>query len=237
MINICEQYALEHDVIFNGKKSKLLLYDSKNPKLDIRVNNQTVPIVKSAVHLGHLISSDDKYSLINDGIKNFNVSFNRFLSDFSSLHSIVKNKLFQQYCSTMYGSQLWPLWNNNMERICIQWRNALRRIWRLPRNSHTDIVHLVSDKEPLHISLAMRFIKFYRSLLTSICLVTNKLLYEHKSILSKNVKYVCNNFNLTVEEIISQPLSSIRHKCNTLWFNNIDNSTICLVHELFMNYT
>ena len=28
MINICEQYALEHDVIFNGKKSKLLLYDS-----------------------------------------------------------------------------------------------------------------------------------------------------------------------------------------------------------------
>ena len=76
----------------------------------------------------------------------------------------------------------------------------------------------------------MRFIKFYRSLLTSdnstICLVTNKLLYEHKSILSKNVKYVCNNFNLTVEEIISQPLSSIRHKCNTLWFNNISNTYV-----------
>ena len=62
---------------------------------------------------------------------------------------LLKINCFSKYCSTMYGSQLWPLWNNNMERICIQWRNALRGIWRLPRNSHTDIVHLVSDKEPV----------------------------------------------------------------------------------------
>ena len=73
---------------------------------------------------------------------------------------------------------------------------------------------------------AMGFIKFYRSLLTSdnstICLVTNTLLYEHKSTLSKNVKYVSNNFNLTVGKL-SVTLCRL---CNRLWFNNILNKYV-----------
>ena len=128
------------------------------------------------------------------------------------------------------NSNLNNLWHNNMERICIQWRNALGRRWILPRNSHIDTAHLVSDREPMHISLAIRFINFYRPILlpdnSTICLVTNKLLYEHKSSLSKNLKYLSNHFNLTVGEIICQTLSSIRHTCNRLWFNNILNKYV-----------
>ena len=70
------------------------------------MNGQKVPIVDHAVHLGHMLSSTDKLSMVNDGITKFNVSVNRLLSEFGSLHSGVKNKLFQQYCCCMYGAQL-----------------------------------------------------------------------------------------------------------------------------------
>ena len=65
---------------------------------------------------------------MTDGIKKFNCSVNRFMSEFGSLQTVVKNKLFHQYCCALYGSQLWPLWHDSVNKMCIQWRNALRKV-------------------------------------------------------------------------------------------------------------
>ena len=53
----------------------------------------------------------NKYEMVFDGIKKFNGSVNRFMSEFGSLQTVVKSKLFHQYCCALYGSQLWPLWH------------------------------------------------------------------------------------------------------------------------------
>ena len=53
MLKICESYAAEHDLIFNGAKSKLLIFNpqkvyERDPKLEL--NGELIPNVKSAVH-------------------------------------------------------------------------------------------------------------------------------------------------------------------------------------------
>ena len=41
----------------------------------------------------------------------------------------------------IYGSQLWPLWHDSVNKVCIQWRNALRKVWKLPYGSHKNTIN------------------------------------------------------------------------------------------------
>ena len=81
------------------------------------VNGEKVVLCTKAHYLGILLNTEDKYDAVEDGILNFNISFNRFLSNFNTCCASVKNKLFQQYCCSYYGSQLWPLSNNKFDKV------------------------------------------------------------------------------------------------------------------------
>ena len=89
------------------------------------------------------------------------------MSEFGSLQIVVKNKLFHQYCYTLYGSQLGPLWHDSVNKMCIQWRNALRKVWKLPYGSHGVLISLLAECIPLDVALVYRFIMFYRTVALS----------------------------------------------------------------------
>ena len=67
--------------------------------------------------MGNVLGIADKYKMVFDGIKKINCSVNRFMSEFRSLQTVVKNKLFHQYCRALYGCQLWPLWHDSVSRM------------------------------------------------------------------------------------------------------------------------
>jgi hypothetical protein len=169
IVKICEQYAEQHDVVFNGPKSKLLIYSGSVNDLQVTINvgNQPVPVCDAAKHVGHTVCVSNQFKLVNGGTDNFNSNVNMFMSQFGSLQSIVKNKLFSQYCCTFYGSQICPPWHDSVSNICIQWHNAMCSVWRFPCVTHCDIIPLVVDSIPLELSLVFRFLKSYRSLLAS----------------------------------------------------------------------
>ena len=164
MIRICEAYATENDLIFNGNKSKLLICGTVAESVPkFYVNEKEVPVCNTAIHLGNLISNN-MYDTIDYGIGKFNSSFNYFISSFGKCQSSVKNKLFTQYCTSFYGSQIWPIYKKDIiKKISIRWRMALKRIWNVPVNTHCDILPLISSQFPLEIQLKCRFLKFYRS--------------------------------------------------------------------------
>ena len=59
----CEQYASEYDILFNECKSKLLFFKGRCcnvSTLSIVVCGQLVEMSDTAVHLGHIITSNDK---------------------------------------------------------------------------------------------------------------------------------------------------------------------------------
>ena len=94
LIKICERYAMDHDILFNGNKSKLLVFGSTtNIPPCIYVNGIEVPVGDNAMHLGNFVSNNVS-DCVDHGIGKFNSSFNYFMSSFGKCQSSVKNKLF-----------------------------------------------------------------------------------------------------------------------------------------------
>ena len=150
------------------EKSNFSVFGSTtNIQPSIYVNGTKVPVCESTMHLGNFVSSNIS-DCVDYGIGKFNSSFNYFMSSFGKCQGSVKNKLFIQFCSSFYGSQIWPLYKNDlMRKISVNWRNALRRIWSVPTNTHCDILPLLASQSPIDIQLKCRFLKFYRSLSNS----------------------------------------------------------------------
>ena len=83
------------------------------------MNNEIVPRCKTALHLGHLLDTEKtNMSLVEDAIKKFNISAHCLMSRFGNCNGTTKNKLFHQYCSAMYGSQLWDLTSVSVKKMC-----------------------------------------------------------------------------------------------------------------------
>ena len=161
IIKICEDYANDHSILFNGKKSKYLVFGNYfyNPRLF--VNNEVVPKSDSAVHLGHLLhTKDTNNALIKDAITAFHKSFHSFMSRFGGCNISTKNRLFHQYCRSMYGSQLWLLTSQGTDNMCTQWRMAQRQVLLAPSTTHYDIIPLIAENVPLDCLLDCNFLIF-----------------------------------------------------------------------------
>ena len=66
LVSVCEKYASEFDMLFNGSESKLLLFKRRfsiGMESGIMVNGAIVNISDNAVHLLHTISSSDRENI------------------------------------------------------------------------------------------------------------------------------------------------------------------------------
>ena len=101
MSSICEQYASEYDILFNGSKSKLLFFKGRCcnvSTLGIVVCGQLFEMSDTAVHLGHTITSNDRDNITKSAKSSFWKSFNILIAEFGKLSPFVISKLFNQYC-------------------------------------------------------------------------------------------------------------------------------------------
>ncbi len=74
LISICEKYAEEYDIKFNGTKSKYMVYKGRHSVVyheDVYVNGEKVEQVTTADHLGHTLSTTDKTNTITAAISSF----------------------------------------------------------------------------------------------------------------------------------------------------------------------
>jgi len=116
----CDNFACEYDVVFNADKSKLLICrSSKQCKVvrDIKgrpfhIRGRDIEQVDSFSHLGHIITSDfSDTEDIRYRRNRFVGQVNNNVFSFSKLKYNVKLKLFNTYCSSMCGCELWSLSN------------------------------------------------------------------------------------------------------------------------------
>ena len=146
MITVCEQYAAEFDIAFNGSKSKLLVFKCSGYlrdapreyiagrcyRRDIRVNGRKVEEVTGEPHLGHfLATSNSADEIVDEGVKKFWGLYNSFRTKFGRLPSYLKGYLQGVFCSSFYGCVLWELGSSSIDRACVAWRKALRWTWSL----------------------------------------------------------------------------------------------------------
>ena len=81
----------------------------------------------------------------------------------SKLNASVRYKLFQSYCMSIYGCELWSLTNDKIDDLCISWRRSLRRIFGLPYDTHCYILPLLGQYLPLFDEICSRSLSFIKT--------------------------------------------------------------------------
>ena len=90
-------------------------------------------------------------------------SVNKLLGSYGKIQSNVLCKLFQIYCCSFYGSELWCCNSYGFNRCVTEWNKAMRRILRIPYRSHRWLLAQLGQQkhimEHLHVKL-LRYLTY-----------------------------------------------------------------------------
>ena len=218
MVDVCEQYGKEHNLVFstdaNPSKSKTkCVYFCGSNKRDyppaIMLDKEALPWVEKVEHLGHILQQN----------LSMDADANRARGSFMSKASDIRDNLYfahpdqkihaiQLYCCNGYGSMLWDLKSSYAESYFKAWNVQARLAWRVPRETHTNLVEgfLCKDYYSLRKQILSRFSGFARGLSESpskeirfmFCLIKG----DQRSVTAQNITYLnylckCNALNET----------------------------------------
>ena len=184
MLNICEQYAIDHSMLFstdnNPKKSKTkcMFFSSHRTSDEVTpvcLNGNILPWVDSAKHLGNYLST--KISLATRSPdSNHDLTCKRGIL-FDSVHQIEQQfgychptlvmKLIGIYSTSLYGSPLWELYSPAYQKLIRSWNTVTKMSWNLPYSTHTRLLEPLSPIPYLGSILESRYLGFLESLSNS----------------------------------------------------------------------
>ena len=154
MLNVCEEYALSHDILFNSLKTKYMFFSRNSLNLNpppIYVMNNRIECVNECVLLGIHISNDFSDKNVFHTVHKFNRKCNELRYDFKLLPSDVKSQLFSTFCLDAYGSQHFD--SKMIEPYYVSWRKMVRLLWNLPRTTHCYFLSTINSSLPMDIAL------------------------------------------------------------------------------------
>ena len=119
-------------------------------------------------HLGHILTSNlnDRSDIIRV-VKDLNRKANSLLYVFRAVDPFVKNFLLKSYCLSLYGCGLWSLSSSSIKILEVSLNKLLRKLWCLPRTSHSSIVHCISQIDTISAFIFNRSHSLLSSSLTS----------------------------------------------------------------------
>ena len=155
---------------------------------------------------------------------------NYVMCKFGICSSDIRNFLFHTYCTSYYGSPLWSLSQEYINKFYCAWRKCMEfiksKVWNLPNQTHCVFLkHLYGDVN-IDMQLLRRFASFYycamhsKNQIVSLCARCQLL-----SIVASNRKYLLyqlNNSGSTFE----QSMNKLKNKLNSL--NTFDNEICCI---------
>ena len=90
------------------------------------------------------------------------------LADFSFTDSNTLSRLFNTYCTNIYGSPLWKHFDRKLlEPFYIAWRKCIRRVWKIPFTSHNVLLPYIHNTIAFNVILEKRCIKLLWTLFNS----------------------------------------------------------------------
>ena len=251
MLSVCDNYAADYSILFNASKSKCLVILPHNRRFlhdqlrncTFYVGNNPIDYVDSFEHLGHVITNQlsDNADILKRR-NDFVGQVNNVLCFFNKLNPGVKYKLFQSYCMSIYGCELWLLSNDKINDFCVVWRKSLRRIWGLPHNTHCYLLPMLSWCLPLFDEICRRSLNFINACTrNSSSLVRAVANYgiqygRHNSFLGHNALLCAGRYNYRIGDFSSGKVN-IQCVVNNYVNSLVDGTqirTACFVHELVL---
>ena len=190
-----------------------------------------IPTVPCEKHLGNLIGRNILGKVIEESTNKLYQNTNLLLSQFSHCGVDTRYKLFKSYCMAVYGSQLWDFASKVTERFYVAWRKCVRRLLKIPHNTHSRYLHIMCNDFPVDLQLHTRFVNFIKScrnskcdLVRLCCMLATK---GSKSSVSNSWRHICTKWNTDNDVSIRElKMLSAANVCVE------DNITAALIHDL-----
>ena len=118
----------------------------------------------------------------------------------------MRSSLFFKYCTAFYGSQFLPVYDINiMNNLYVAWRTAIKKVWRVPWTTHSNILPILAGVMPPNLNFDKRAIKFSNQLLKSknktVNMITGMAIHGSHSVLGQNIKYLSYKYKLNINEV------------------------------------
>ena len=180
MLNICVKFADQHHLSFNADKTQFIKFSkTSHPATSTPCFiflGKPLSLSNAINHLGHILThnlSDDEDIIAIS--KDMCRKANHLLHIFSCCDPSVKTQLFSSFCLSLYGAALWRVSCPQLRALEVSFNNILRKIWSLPRQSHTGIVHSVAGLQSIYNIVLNRSRKLIASATKSICTLLSEL--------------------------------------------------------------
>ena len=152
------------------------------------------------------------------------------MAEFGKLSPFVssRSKLFNQYCCSFYGFPLWSISGAAVQALCVDWRKALRSMWRLNPRTHCGLITALSSQIPLIVSLKKRFAKFINrcfssdntTLLFISCVAINNPCFRtginYRDLLNYHGIFIIVNSNNVIQSEWSKKIIPLHNDVKTL---------------------
>ena len=110
------------------------------------------------------------------------------------------------YCSAYYGSPLWKLDSNSLQKLSVAWRKCVRRVLNVHYTTHSRYLPLIINKPDISTELMCRFNTFWSSCVYSPNKYVNfvsRMVNSSRSNVSDNIKVLLSYLNKEYDEYVS----------------------------------
>ena len=226
MIKICEAYAAEYYIKYNGSKSKLMVFDKRPGSVcpDVYINNEKLDVVNEFKYLGHIMYDDRLNPMMDYVQKDFITKANTCLTDFGAISSPIKHSLIEKYCYSFYGVNLCNFDSPRFNILCTEWRKVMRRVWGIPPRTHCNLITHIAECTPPEVFLYQRYAGFYFSgILSSNCIVSslfhNSLFYPTR--LGNNIRCILEKVNCCFSNIRNLSVTILKKRILQQWGSSV----------------
>jgi hypothetical protein len=139
MLKVCEAYATDHGLKYNGSKSQYMVFETDRKKTaelpPVHLNGTLLERVGCFKYLGHIVAVDLKDDLdLERERRALSVRANMIARRFAGCSIEVKATLFKAFCTSLYTCSLWAQYTQRAYgALRVQYNNAFRVLMGLPR--------------------------------------------------------------------------------------------------------
>ena len=137
MLDVCLNFSICNDIIFNPVKSVCIAFQPKKSKLfcpNVTLDNNVLEYIGRTKYLGFMFNSNgqDDEDMLRQ-MRNLYIRSNKLLRTFHYCSSDVKLELFKSYCTSFYCCYLWTAYKKStFDRLRVAFNNAYRRVLSQP---------------------------------------------------------------------------------------------------------
>ena len=177
MINVCESYAIEHNLEFSTdpvptkSKSKCIYFCGRLSRViypdPLELAGKKLPWVLSADHLGHTLSQKTNME------KDCQRARAKFIAKSTEVREALRFaqplhvlRAIEVMCMDAYGSMLWNLESDKAEQFYKSWNTCVKLVYNVPLSTFTYLVegYLASNLISMRNKVLAQYAGFFRNL-------------------------------------------------------------------------